>query len=258
MDKNLAKKVGAKAVTEAGKLVMTKFARINKMTFKRKNDIVTEMDYESEKLIIDIIRKHFPDHNFYTEESGTIDEQSDYTWLVDPIDGSINYFHAMAPFRIAVCLLHKEEPIMTFIYNPLRKQLHFAEKGKGAFLDGKRIKVSDNNDLKHTIVHTHISSRIDARARTLLGLGSIFREILHVRVIGSGIAATTYIADGKFDVFFNISTNPWDVLPGALLVEEAGGKVTDVNGKKVTIDSTSILATNGKIHRKMLRMLKNV
>lgn len=258
MNLRTAKQVGAEAVREAGEMLMKHFERLHKAKFKQKHDIVTKMDVQVEKLLMDRIREEFPDHNILTEESGAHYESSEYTWLVDPIDGTINYFHASPPFRVAMCLVKDKVPILSFIYNPIKEDLYVAEKGKGATKNGKRLRVSNNQSLARTIVMTHISSHINARARTLLALGSIFRKVLHIRVIGCGTAAITYIADAKFDVFFNISTNSWDILPGALLIEEAQGKATDISGGKLTIESTSILATNSKLHNKMLELLKKV
>ena len=170
----------------------------------------------------------------------------------------MNYYHAASPFRVAVCLVENNIPLISAIYNPVRDQLYFAERGKGATLNNRKIKVNNNFELKNSVVMTHISSKKDARVRTIIALDSIFNKTLHMRMFGSGLAAMTYVASGKFDVFFNISTHPWDILPGALIVEEAGGVVTDIQGKKINADSKSVLATNGKVHADMLKLLQDI
>jgi myo-inositol-1(or 4)-monophosphatase len=258
MDMHRAKKVAIECVTEASTLLMKNLEKVKRVSFKAKHDIVTSVDIQSEKIIVDKIRANFPDHNILSEESGFTDEHSDYEWVIDPIDGTMNYYHASAPFRVALCLMRKQQPILTALYNPIKKELYYAELGKGATLNHKKIHVTRNSQLKNSVVMTHISSKRDARVRTILALDSFFKETLHMRIFGSGLSAMSYVASGKFDVFFNVQTYPWDILPGALLVQEAGGLVTDILGKPITLKSTSVLATNKKVHAQMLHLLKDV
>lgn len=258
MDTTLAKKIATESVKEAGKILMENLDKVKSISFKAKSDIVTDIDIQSEKIIIEKIKANFPDHSILSEESGFADLHSEYTWIMDPIDGTMNYYHASSPFRVALCLLYKKLPIISAVYNPIKDELCFAEAGKGATLNGKRIIVNENFDIKNSVVMTHISSKKDARARTILALDSIFKKTLHMRIFGSGLAAMSYVASGKFDVYFNVKTYPWDILPGALLVQEAGGVVTDIEGNKITTESSSVLATNGKVHEQMLQLLKDI
>src|SRR3989338_8603284 len=258
MDIKSAKEVVIEAVKGAGKILMDNLNKVKECSFKAKSDIVTQVDIKAERYIIDKIKKNFPDHNIHSEEEGLIDRKSSFLWLIDPIDGTMNYYHSASPFRVAACLVENNIPLISAIYNPARDELYFAERGKGATLNNKKINVNKNFDLRNSVVMTHISSKKDARARTIVALDTIFNKTLHMRIFGSGLAAMTYVASGKFDIFFNISTYPWDILPGALLVEEAGGIVTDVQGKKITTDSKSVLATNGKVHADMLRLLQDI
>jgi myo-inositol-1(or 4)-monophosphatase len=251
-------KIAIECVMGAGKIVRDNFEKVEHMSFKGRSDIVTQIDLDSEKFIIDKISEHFPGHSIHSEESGLDDHHSEYTWIMDPIDGTINYYHGNGPFRVGLCLLKDKQPIITAIYNPIADRLYFAEKDKGATLNGKRIIVNENFDIRNSVVMTHLSSKKDARARTILALESIFNHTMHMRMFGSGLAAMSYIASGKFDVYFNVKTNPWDILPGALLIEEAGGLVTDIEGKKITNESTSVLATNGKVHNECLKLLENI
>ena len=250
--------IAKEAALEAGKLLMQHFEKASSVSFKGKNDIVTEVDIRSNELIRSKIMANFPDHSIHSEETGLEDHHSKYTWIIDPIDGTINYFYGSAPFRVGVCLLEDKQPIVTAIYNPIKEIMYFAKKGKGATANGDPIHVNDNDDLTLSVVMTHLSSKHDARVKTIAALDSIFSKSMHMRMFGCGLAAMTYIATGKFDVFFNARTNPWDILPGALLIEEAGGTVTDIHGGKITHQSASVLATNGKVHEEMLGLLKHV
>ena len=258
MDTNQAKKISIECVKEAGKLLMENIDKVKEVSFKAKSDIVTNIDLQSERIIVDKIKTNFPEHSILSEESGFVDQHSEYVWIMDPIDGTMNYYHASAPFRVALCLTYKQKPIISTIYNPIKDELYFAEAGQGATLNDKKIIVNDNFELKNSVVMTHISSKKEARARTILALDSIFKKTLHMRMFGSGLAAMSYVASGKFDVFFNVKTYPWDILPGALLVQEAGGVVTDIEGNKITTESMSVLATNGKVHDQMLQLLKDI
>lgn len=259
MNIELAKKVAKEAVRDAGKLLMESFNKLDSFSLKGKSDIVTEVDLKSESLIMDLIKNNFPDHSILSEEAGFIKNNEKYIWVIDPIDGTINYYYGMAPFRVALCLLEDKKPIISAIYNPVKDHLYFAKKGEGATLNGGKIMVSSNDDLKNSIVMTHLSSKKEARIRTISVLDSIFDKSMHMRMFGSGIAAMTYVASGKFDVFFVVSTHAyaWDILPGALLIEEAGGMVTDLKGDNATLETASVLATNGKVHKEMLRLLEN-
>ncbi len=259
MDIELAKKVAIEAVKEAGKVLLDNIESVEVVAFKAKSDIVTKIDLQSEKIVIGLIKASFPDHAILSEEAGFLGKHSsEYLWIMDPIDGTINYYHGMNPFRVGLCLLKDKQPILTVVYNPTKDDLYFAEKGKGATLNGQPMKVSDTDDLNNSVVMTHLSSKKESRVRTIVALENIFTKSMQMRMFGSGLAAMCYIASGRFDVFFNIKTNPWDILPGVLLIEEAGGKVTDINGEKITEESTSIVASNGKVHDQILKLLETI
>ena len=256
MNIEFAKKVAEEAVKEAGKFLMHNFDKPAQVSLKGKSDIVTDIDIKSEKLILEAIKSNFPDHRILSEEAGLIDSKSKYTWIADPIDGTINYYYKSAPFRVGICLLEDGRPIISAIYNPIKDHLYSAQKGRGAYKNGKKITVSDRSDLKNSVVMFHLSSKKDARGRTIKILDNIFENSLHMRIFGSSLASMTYIAEGKFDVFFNLQTSSWDILPGALIITEAGGMVTDINGNEVDYNSNSVLATNGKVHSQMIELLK--
>jgi myo-inositol-1(or 4)-monophosphatase len=250
-------KIATHAVKKAGQLLNDNIQKVEEVSFKSKSNIVTNIDLEAEKIILDSIKNNFPEHGILSEEADAVGDQSaEYLWIIDPIDGTINYYYGMNPFRVGACLLQNKKPILTVIYNPTKDELYTGEIGKGAFLNGKRIMVTDNDELENSVVMFHLSSKKDPRLRTLGLLDVIFQESMHMRMYGSSLAQMSYIASGKFDVYFNIETNPWDILPGALLVQEAGGKVTDIKGDAITNTSVSVVATNGKVHDKILALLR--
>jgi len=258
MDIKLAKETAIKAIREAGDILMLGLYKEKKVSFKGRGDIVTHVDLESEKFILDLIRKNFPDHSILSEESGFTDKESEYIWVLDPIDGTMNYYHGFDTFCIGLCLLKNDELVISAIYNPVRDQFYFAQKGKGATLNGEIIKVS-NMSMENSIIATHLSSKKDKRDRIIYKLEKICSAGMHIRMLGSSLSAITHIASGSLDAFFSVDkTNPWDILPGALFVQEAGGKVTDIKGNKIGINSSSVLATNGKLHEKILSLLKDI
>lgn len=258
MDIELAKKISIEATKKAGSILMSRFRNAQSASSKGKSDLVTEADLEAEKVIINLIQSNFPDHSILSEERGSTDNHSDYLWILDPLDGTINYYYSFDYFATGLCLLEKGKLLISTIYNPVRDELFFAERGKGTTMNNSIIRVSDNSKLENSMVTTHLSSKDEARMKTISVLDSVFRKSMHMRILGSPFVTLPQIASGIFDVFFNIRTNPWDILPGTLIVEEAGGRVTDIYGGEITSQSTSILATNGKVHDQMLTLLENI
>jgi len=259
MDIELAKTTAISGAKTAGKVLGDNFLSKKNMSLKDKSSIVTEMDLKAEKIILDMIKSNFPDHDILSEEAGLIgDNTAKYTWVIDPIDGTTNYYYGMNPYRVGICLLEDKRPILNVLYNPTKDELYVAQKGEGAFLNDKKITVSGNTDLNNSVIMTHLSSRKEARTKTLSVLDNIFSKSMHMRLFGSSLASLSYIANGKFDVYFSVSLKPWDILPGALLIEEAGGKVTDIKGGEITYESTSVVATNGKVHDQILKLLEDI
>ena len=259
MDIELAKKIAISAAREAGKVLNDNFLKPKEMSLKAKSNIVTEIDLKAEKIILDLIKEHFPDHDILSEEVGLVGgDTAKYMWIVDPIDGTMNYYYGMNPYRVGICLLEDKKPILNVLYNPTKDEMYVAQKGGGAFLNDKKITVSDRADLKECVVMFHLSSKKEPRTRVMNVLEKVFEASMQVRMLGSSLAAVSYIASGKFDVSFNVQLSPWDILPGALLIEEAGGKVTDIKGGEITHESTSVVASNEKVHEQILKLLENV
>jgi myo-inositol-1(or 4)-monophosphatase len=255
-DVKKAKRVAIELIRQTGQFLMDQWKENQTYTFKAQQDIVSQTDFAVEQLIIEGIKKNFPHHNILSEEKGWIEaEDHDYFWVIDPIDGTINYVHGAAPFRVGICLLKHGKPILSAVGNPVKSDIYFATADEPSTCNGQPIRVSSKVELNRAVVMTHLSSSTTARRQTLQALDMVFQKTLHLRMFGSGLSALSYVSTGKFDVFFNVKTHAWDILPAVLLVENAGGKITDLQGNPVNLKTTSVLATNGHLHDQMLELL---
>jgi myo-inositol-1(or 4)-monophosphatase len=220
-------------------------------------DLVTQIDTEAEHLIVDHLKEHYPDHSILGEEGGANKRSSEYRWIIDPLDGTVNFTHGLPIFCVSIALEHRGEMIAGVIYDPNADELFTAERGKGAYLNGERIRVSDSDTLIESLLITGFPYNIhDNPASTIERFVDVLKTAQAVRRLGSAAIDLCYIAAGRGDGFWEAFIKPWDVAAGMLLVEEAGGRVTDFRGGKVDVDNPQILATNGKIHDEMLAVLK--
>lgn len=244
-----------RAAKEAGKIQL-KFFRKN-IAYKKKSkyDIVTKVDILSEKKIIEIIKKRFPKHNILAEEGGAQNNNSEYTWVIDPLDGTVNYSNGRAVFGISIGVTKNGDPIAGVLYDPYHKELMHAQKGKGCFLNGKRVRVSIQNRLIESVVEQSLSSQKKYRQKTLKDAEKYLAKVRSVRMGGSSIISLLDLAVGRFEGAVKTTFHWWDVAAGIILVQEAGGKVTDFNGKKVTEQSENMIASNGKIHAALRKLL---
>lgn len=249
-------KTATKAAKVAGKILMAHYGRI-KVEYKADRSIVTEADRESEKVIKTQLETEFPDYSFLGEESGLDEKASDYTWVVDPLDGTTNYTIRDPFFNVSIGLTYKTEPILGVVYYPIEDELFQAEKNKGAFLNNKRIKVSNKDKVENSVV-TFCHNRNEASIRRM---GEIFVAVKLVtnrfRQIGAGGLELSYVACGRTESFMMPDANSWDVVAGAIIVKEAGGKVTDFQGKPYTMESLDVLASNGRVHEELLKILRD-
>lgn len=218
---------------------------------------VTEYDHASEKMILDIIKSHFPSHGFLCEESGSAPSQdSDILWIIDPLDGTTNFAHNIPIFCTSIGVLGPEGLLSGVIYLPLSQELFVAEKGKGAFLNGRKIKVSAQREFAG-IAATGFPHNIEENPLHCIDhFVKILKKKTIIRNVGSCAVNLAYVAAGRFDSYWAISLSPWDVSAGILLIEEAGGKITNYEGKKYSLlAGEPILATNGSIHQAILNQL---
>jgi myo-inositol-1(or 4)-monophosphatase len=221
-------------------------------------DLRTVADIESEKLIVSIIQETFPDHNIIAEENKYLQTSSEYTWIIDPLDGTSNFAHRFPIFSVSIALAYKGSVILGAVCDPTRKELFFGLKGAGAFLNDKRILVTKNQSLKQAILITGFYyDRGDKMIRALDDMKSfLLAGIVGIRRLGSAALDLCNVASGRADGYWEFKLNPWDFAAGKLIVEEAGGKVTDNSGEKVGIAPSYIVASNGLLHETLLDVLR--
>ncbi|TMI68371.1 MAG: inositol monophosphatase [Bacteroidetes bacterium] len=220
------------------------------------NNLVTEADHAAEKAILEVIKEKFPDHYILTEESGEIKQDSEYKWIIDPIDGTVNFAHGIPICCVSIALEKNGEVILGAVCNPNMKELFFAEKGCGATLNDTRIHVSEQTEvLKACLVTGFPYTYINMENGPLEIFERFIRKGVPVRRLGSAAIDLCWVAAGRFDGFYEHKLEAWDSAAGYLMVEEAGGRVTDLKGDKFSIYQHRLLATNGKIHDEMLDVI---
>lgn len=249
------KEIAIQAVKEAGEILIENFGKIKKVAIKNRGELVTNVDVESERRIIGLIKKNYPQHNILAEESNQPQQgNSDYRWIIDPLDGTLNYVRGIDTFGVSIALEYKKEVILGVIYIPLSKQLYFAQKGEGSYLNGERIKVS-RTGLKEAYIVYDSSIRLDRKKVMLNNLDKLTEQTFTLRVLGSSARSLSYLAQGKVELVIDYYDKPWDFSGGALIVEEAGGRVTDMNGERWSPWSRGYIASNGIIHEKVLKIM---
>ena len=216
-------------------------------------DLVTKTDKNAEQVIKDDILAKFPDHSILAEESGETKSSSEYLWVIDPLDGTTNFVHGLSPYCVSIALLKNNTPLLAVISELPAENLYWAVKGNGAFCNGEKISVSSRKSINDSLLITGFSYQHDSKWETNMKLFKDFTKISHgVRRIGSAAADLCYVASGKADAFWEIGLYPWDSAAGILLVDEAGGKVSRMDGKPYNIYDKQILATNNLIHDEMI------
>jgi myo-inositol-1(or 4)-monophosphatase len=238
---------------EAGALLMEFFHRRVKIEYKGEADLVTEADRSSERLILERIRSHWPDHEVIGEEGARIETGGDYRWYVDPLDGTTNFAHGFPVFCVSLGLTFRGERRAAVLYDPTRDELFFAELGKGAFLNGQKIEVSKTDTLAQSLVATGFPSYKRHKNPNIFFYHQLTLRTHGVRRAGSAALDLANVACGRFDGFWEFNLNAWDTSAGILIVEEAGGKVSGFEGEPLAITDRNVLASNGLIHAAMVR-----
>jgi len=251
--------LAVEAALEAGEFLkksVGKFQHIEQKYGQERN-LVTEIDKESEQIIIRRIRNQYPDHDFLGEESGSHEKKSDCRWIIDPLDGTLNFMHGMPIFCVSIGLEVKGELVLGVVYDPNLKELFTAEKGKGAFLNKKPIWVSKTSTLIESMLVTGFPYTIRENPdNAVQHFVNFLMEAQAVRRLGSAALDICYVAAGRFDGFWEVSLSPWDVAAGFVIVREAGGTYTDFHGKPSTISTKRVLVSNGLIHKAMADVLE--
>ncbi len=243
----------------AGKILLKGFGTTFSITNKEgKNNLVTEYDHRSEEYIIESLSKAFPNTTFLAEESGLSSNWNPEIpiWIVDPLDGTVNFAHNLPIFSVSIALSVEKEILTGVIYHPILDEMFIAEKGKGAYLNETKLKVSTCLNLDESFLVTGFPYNIDSNPGHCVDqFVQMLKRGIPVRRLGSAALDLAYVAAGRFDGFWEINLNPWDVAAGILLVQEAGGKVTQYNGDNYWITDNNILATNGLIHDELSKTL---
>jgi len=248
------KSVALEAAKKAGKILLHYFEKKEIIREKSNKTLVSEADTGANKIIIRTIRKNFPGHSILSEETGFDDRKSDYKWVIDPLDGTHNFLRGIPLFGTSIALEYKNEIVLGVMYFPIMKVLAVAEKGKGAFLNGKRLKVSDRKSMNHSFIAFEYA--YTNRKEKVSFLGKFIHTTIDFRNFGSAIYDLLLVACGKCDGFVILSTHEWDIAAGFLLVEEAGGRITDLKGKKWSLYQDKFVISNGKIHSSLLEYVK--
>lgn len=256
MDLEELREFAEKVAVNAGEMLKDRFPMRHAVEFKGEIDLVTEADRLSETMIFEAIRNTYPHHDLLTEESTGLERGSVYRWIIDPLDGTTNYAHGFPVFCVSMALEFKGEIVLGVVYNPMLKELFVAEKGKGAFLNGVPVKVSTIDSLSQSLLATGFPYDIRYSEENNLNYFVVMaRKAQAIRRAGSAALDLAYVAAGRFDGFWELKLKPWDMAAGYLLVREAGGVVTDMQGAPFQLGSESILVTNGLIHEEMIKAL---
>lgn len=268
MDSNLlsgAVNVATAAAREAGKIISQNITQLDriKVSVKAKTqsreELVSEIDLLAEQAVISELQANFPDHNILSEESGDLGKTSDYCWIVDPLDGTHNFVHGHPHCCVSIALTYQGESVAAVVYDPLRNELFSASKGGGAQLDGRRIRVSNNSRLKDSLLCTGFPYRSGEKLKQWMKtFAALMPRTQSIHRTGSSALDLAYVACGRYDGFWEFGLSEWDIAAGALLVKEAGGLVTDINGSVEFMKSTDIIAGTPKTHEKINHMIANL
>ena len=242
------------ALESAGKAVRRRFGKVG-YRLKGEANLVTDADLASQKAAIGVIKKAFPQHDFLGEENARKNTGSPYTWVIDPIDGTTNFAHTFPQCSISIALFYKNQVILGGVLNPITNEMFLAQKGKGATLNGKKIHVSHVKKVHEALLVTGFPyNRNEIMPELLARFERCLRASHDVRRLGSAALDLCWVAAGRLDGYWEQNLNPWDVAAGTLILTEAGGKVTDFNGKKwpkMQDFGHQLLASNGKIHSEL-------
>jgi len=243
------------AVYSAGNIIREKSATVFQVNHKGAADLVTEVDLAAEKEIIAILSRAFSGHRVVGEESGVGEGESDYIWWIDPIDGTTNFVHGYPFYSVSVALEYRGESIVGIVYDPTRNELFQAVKGRGTFLNGTPITVSMVETLNDSLLATGFPYDRSRRKEALDLAAGLLKRVQGVRRDASAALDLAYVAAGRLDGFWEFGLKPWDTAAGRLLVEEAGGKISDFKGDIFDIRQGAVVAANALIHAELLEQL---
>jgi myo-inositol-1(or 4)-monophosphatase len=256
----LERRVAIDAAHAAGDLLRREARGARQIAYKgAPTNLVTEMDARAEALILDALDRAFPDDAILTEETGSRSGRSGRRWIVDPLDATTNYAHGVPVFAVSIALEVERSVVLGVVYDPSRRELFVAERGHGAWLGDERLHVSTAEVLDESLLATGFPYNIRETSDTNLAEWAAFSlRARAVRRLGSAVLDLAWLAAGRLDGYWELRVGPWDVAAGSLLVEEAGGRVTDLGGGRLDLEAPTIVASNGRIHEGMLKVLREI
>lgn len=254
--------IAIEAAIAAGKVILRHFDNIDRLQIeeKSKHDFVSEADLQAEKIIINTIKTAYPRHSILAEESGSDDADNDYQWLIDPLDGTFNFIHGIPHFCVSIALAIKGKIEHGVIFDPIRQELFTATRGRGAYLNDKRIRVSTQRQLADAVIATNIPHAKNATAyqEYLQVFGACLSGCARMRHAGSAALDLAYVAAGRFDSYWAHGLRSWDIAAGSLLVFEAGGLLCDFAGEEKYLESGNIIASTPKVLKNLMQTLTPV
>jgi myo-inositol-1(or 4)-monophosphatase len=248
--------IAVKAARRAGQIISRASLDVDlvKVSAKRHNDFVTDIDKAAEAAIINILREAYPDHSILAEESGASGE-SEYQWIIDPLDGTTNFIHGFPQFAVSIALAHRGQVAHAVVYDPLRNELFTASRGRGAFLNERRIRVSKRAKLQEALLGTGFPFRANDQTDAYLAmLRELMPKTAGVRRAGAAALDLAYVACGRLDGFWELGLSPWDMAAGTLLITEAGGLIGDLAGEQGYLKSGNVVGGNPKIFAQLLQI----
>jgi len=251
--------IAIRAARAAGDSIVREMDRVSDISIdiKGKNDFVTEVDRQAEYIIIQTIKNAYPNHAFLAEESGKSGD-SEYVWIIDPLDGTTNFLHGFPHFAVSIALQHKGRLDQAVIYDPVKQELFTASKGKGAQLNSKKIRVSPQKAIDGALLGTGFPFKEEHDMdRFINNFKSFFPKAAGIRRAGAASLDLAYVASGRLDAFWEYDLKPWDIAAGVLLIQEAGGLVSDMQGDNNHLETGNIVTGNPKIFKEMLKNLRN-
>lgn len=259
-NKKELRETAAEAAHKAGSVLMKYFYKLQKSEIKNKSkhEIVTPADLAAEKIILDLIKKKFPKHAILSEEAGSNGKEAEYLWIIDPLDGTTNFSMGNPLFAVSIAVYKNNEPVAAATYVPFLKNIYWAEKGKGAYLNNKKIKVSQERKIERAFL-TFCHGNNEASIKRAINIYARLKlETRDLRQIGAGSIECAWVAEGRTEAIIIPGAHPWDVAAGALLVREAGGIVTNIWGQEWNPQSEGIIAAGKNISDSLIKAVKNI
>jgi myo-inositol-1(or 4)-monophosphatase len=248
-----ALEVAIAAAKEAGEILLAHLGSVRQIKHKSQGNLVTDADILSEKLIIDFLKREYPDFSILSEESNPSAPISGYTWVVDPLDGTNNYTYGIPFFCVNIALVQDEDILLGITYDPMRGELFQAEKGKGAYLNDSPIRISAISSLQESLIGLDLGYSHDRGSQMLDTVNRLWGQVHCVRLMGSSSLGLAYAACGRVSLYFHRYLFPWDIASGLLLVREAGGEVVDWQGRPANFRDTELVASNLRLQREFLQ-----